>query len=400
MRISTAEMFRQGLAAIQEHQTGVARTQQQVATGKRILTPADDPAGAKKVLDLHQSIALTRQYQANGDAATSRLALEDTILGSITNLLQRVRELAVQGNNGTYTDGDREAIALEITERLEELLGLANSKDGNGEFLFAGFSVQSRPFVRDGGGGFLYHGDQGQRLLQIGPTLQTPVGDSGTDVFQAIVNGNGTFVVQDDPLNTGSGVIDTGTVTDPAAWDPGESYTITFVTASTFEVRRDSDAALVTSGAHTSGAPISFKGIQTGISGTPAMGDSFTVSPSTNQDMFTTVQNLVDALRVSGDDPASGAQRVNALNRVLVDLDHALDNTAQIRAKVGARLTAIESERDTNETVELHLQERLLDIENLDLAAAITQLNQQLSSLEAAQQSFVRLQGMSLFNFL
>lgn len=398
MRISTSQIFSQGLNAILDQQAGVAKAQLQVATGKRILTPADDPAAAKEILDLNDALAQTRQFADSAGDASSRLSFEDNVLASATNVLQRVRELALQGNNATVTGLDRQAIARELEQRLAELLGLANSRDGNGEYLFAGFATLTEPFVADNAGNFNYQGDQGQRELQIAPSFRIADSNPGSEVFQAILTGNGTFAVQDNTANTGSGIIAPGSVVDLSLWVP-DTYTITFLTPTTFEVR-DSGLALITGGAYVSGAAISFNGIQTDIKGAPAAGDTFTVSASTNQDVFTTVQNLVTAFNTLSDNPIGRTQLSNAVNRVLTNIDQAFDNLSQVRASIGARLNAIESENNVNADFELLLQQDLSRIENADLAEVITLLNQRLTTLEAASQSFVRVQNLSLFNFI
>ena len=398
MRISTSQLFAQGLNTMLSQQSALAQTQLQVATGKRILSPADDPAGSKRVLDLNETLAITRQYQVNADAAESRIGFEESALGAVTNIVHRVRELAIQGNNATLSRDDRTAIGREVQQRLAELLGLANSQDGQGEFLFAGFSTRTKPFAADGAGNFIYSGDQGQRKVQIAPGLLVADGNNGTEVFQRIRNGNGTFQTSENLANAGSGVIDPGSVTNLPAWVP-DTYTLTFTSATDYEVR-DSSAALVTSGTYVDGAAIAFNGIQTAVSGSPAVGDNFTLSPSTHQDLFTTLDNLANALVGTGTSPTQQANLNNAINRVLVDLDQGLENVLQVRADVGARLNSIESERNVNADMELLIAQNLSTLENADLVEVITRLNQQLASLEAAQASFARLQNLSLFNFL
>lgn len=397
MRVSTSQLFQQGLQTIQKQQVDIADSQLRVATGKRILRAADDPAAAAQALDLNEALSLNHQYQRNANAATGRLALEDSALDAVGNVLQRVRELATQGNNATLTDPDRQAIAREVEQRLEELLGLANTKDGNQEYLFAGNSTRTQPFIQSGGG-FSYNGDQGQRELQVAPGYSVAVGDPGSAVFQAIRNGNGVFTTLDDPANVGGGIIDVGSLANAAAFIP-DTYTITFVSASAYEVR-DSSSVLVASGSYTSGQAISFAGIQTAVTGDPAAGDTFTISPSANQDVFTTVQGMISALGISGNDPASSAMRNNAMNRFLVDVDQAMENILRVRANVGARLNAIENETAVNEDFEIHIQQTLSDIRDIDLAEAISRLNQQLGSLDAAHRSFLLVQNQSLFDFL
>ena len=147
MPISSAQLFAQGIGAILAQQSKVVHTQEQVSTGKRVNRPADDPAAAKRLIDLDQALALTRRLSVNADVAVSRLALAESALDGVSNLLQRIRELAIQAGNPVLADGDRQAIGVEIDERLGELIGLANTQDGSGEHLFAGFKTHTRPFV-------------------------------------------------------------------------------------------------------------------------------------------------------------------------------------------------------------------------------------------------------------
>lgn len=225
MRLSTMLINRLGINAILDQQAKVSKTNLQVSTGKRVLTPADDPAAAGKILNLNEAREITTQYATNGKVGYSKLVAEEDALIGVNNLLQRARELAVQGNNDTYADSQRQAIALEIRQLLEEMIGLSNKRDVNGEYLFAGNKSQAKPFSRDVAGNYVYSGDDGQRLLQIGPTRQLAVGDSGTEVFRAVRNGNGRFTTGSNTANTGNGVIDPGSVVDPAAY-VADNYTI------------------------------------------------------------------------------------------------------------------------------------------------------------------------------
>lgn len=401
MRISTSQIYQQGLSAMLDQQGKLIKTQQQLSTGRRILTPADDPAGSAQVLDVNQALDVTKQYQANATTAKARLGLEENAMASTTDILQRVRELAVQANNATQTNETRAAIALEVRQRLTQLLDLANMKDASNEYLFSGYKGQVRPFASTGTG-FTYSGDQGTRYLQVGPSTQVAVGDSGSDVFMAIRNGNGTFTTLNNSANTGTGVIDPGTVSGTFVRD---TYTITFTQALptdpiTYSVTGVTSGAVLTNVTYTGGADIVFNGVQVKVEGTPANGDSFTVSPSANQDIFTTVQNFLNALGTTVSSPASRANVNNAMNRTLVDIDQTLGSIIAVRTRVGARLNTIDSQQDTNDAFALQMQQTLSQIQDLDYAEAASRLNLQQIILQAAQQAFVRVQGLSLFNFL
>ena len=401
MRISTNQLQQQGINSMLEQQGKLSKTQLQVSTGRRILTPADDPAASSQVLGLTQQKEVTAQYQANADAARARLSLEESALVGVGDLLQRVRELAVQANNAPLSNSDRASIAQEVRQRLDELLSLSNTKDGNNEYLFAGYQGLTQAFTPNAVGSFDYNGDEGQRYLQIGSNRQVAVGDSGTSVFRTIRNGNGIFATQENVANTGTGIIDPGTVSGTFVPD---TYTLAFIQVlSTDPVTytvTGVTSGLVASGTYTSGSSISFNGVQTSVAGTLVNGDNFSVTPSANQDIFTTVQNFARGLETAINTPAGQAHFNNTMSRTLIDLDRSLDNVVDIRAKVGSRLNAIDAQKDFNDSFKLQLQETLSNLQNLDYAEAVSRLNLQITGLQAAQQSFVKIQGLSLFNFL
>ncbi len=400
MRISTTQSQQQGINSILNQQAQLNKTQQQLATGQRILTPSDDPAGASRALELTQAVSVNDQYQSNIDAARTRLNLEESTLNNVNSLLQNVRTLAVQANNSTLNNSDRASIALEIRQRLDELLSLANTKDENNDYLFAGYKGQTQPFARTAAGSYIYNGDQGQRFLQIGPTRQVAVDDSGTAVFQLIRNGNGAFTTLDNTANAGNGIIDTGTVVNASAYQ-AHNFTITFTSSTTFDVvNNTTSTTILTAQPYSSGGSISFNGIQTSIAGAPAGGDSFTVTPSANQDVFTTLKNMAVALETPLNSPAGQAKFNNAMNRSLTDIDQSLNNILATLSGIGARINAIDSQQDVNDAYTLQIRQTLSTVQDLDYASAASQLNAQLLALQAAQQSFIKVQNLSLFNYL
>jgi flagellar hook-associated protein 3 FlgL len=221
-----------------------------------------------------------------------------------------------------------------------------------------------------------------------------------------VPTGNGSFTVGDNVANSGSGLIDPGTVTDYAALT-GDDYRIVFsngaadpaAPADQYEIL-DGDGNPVATGAYTPGAAIEFDGIQTRISGAPNHGDEFNVGPSTNKDLFSTVRDL--ALALEGDDGSlqSRTRLHNAVSEFLVNVDQAEDKLLQTRAAVGARMNVVDSQENLNEDFTLNLTKTLSSIEDLDFAEAVSLLQQQLIGLEAAQAAFVKVQGLSLFDYL
>ena len=399
MRLSSLQIFKQGISAITDQQNKLSFTQQQLATGKRVLTPSDDPAAATRILDITEDLKLLDQYARNGNMAQAQLSQEDVVLADVSTLLQRVRELVVQANNASQSPESRGSIGTEISARIDQLQALANTRDSNGEYIFAGFQADTQPFTRQGG--VSYNGDDGQRFLQLGSGSRVAVRDSGVDVFMSSFSGNGTFDVKPDVANSGTLVAGSSSVDGSFVRD---NYTITFNQATpadpvTYQVT-DGAAAVVAGGNYVAGEAISFAGARIDFDGAPADGDVFGVTPSVKQDVFSTLQTIADQLNDAGGSAAEVAAINNGMGRALNNLDQAMDNILQVRADVGVRLNQVESQQAINETFNLQLQTTLSDVQDLDYAEAISRFNLELTALEAAQQSYVKMQSLSLFNYL
>lgn len=403
MRLSTNTIHEQGVNSILKQQEALLHVQQQVSTGRRVLTPADDPTAAALALDVKQASALNTQYAENRTAAASQLGFVEGVLDGITNLIQNVQTATVSAGNAAFSDAERLSIARELRGRFNELVGFANSTDATGQFLFSGFQGDTKPFTQTATG-IQYNGDQGERLVQIGATRQIAANSSGTDLFERIKNGNGVFATSADSTNTGSGVIDTGIVVSPANLT-GDNYQISFTVASgvtTYDVTDTTTGVTLSSGnPYTSDEAISFDGIQFSIKGEPANGDQFNVTPSTNQSLFKTIDDLINVLSTPvNSQPGGSTQLTNGLNAALQDLGNSLEHVLATRASVGTRLQEIEALQSVGEDTEIQLQHNLSQLQDVDIAKAISDLNQQRVFLEAAQRSFATVSGLSLFDFI
>lgn len=403
MRISTTTFFESGTARLSDLQARLMKSQEQISTGRRVLTPADDPIAAARAYDVTQARSVNEQYATNRQYVKSSLALEEGTLQSVTTLLQDAKTLLVSAGNPTYSDTERKFLATELKERFNELLSLANTTDGQGGYLFAGFQSDSQAFTQTATGA-LYNGDQGQRMLQVSPSRQLAFSDNGSALFEQVKTGNGTFSISAASTNAGSGVVSAGVVNGPYV---SGKYSVDFsvvagVTTYTLNDNTSGTPVLLSTGNYTSGQAISLagKGIQLEIKGDPAAGDSFAIEPSTNQSVFTTLKNLIDDLSEPVSGAAGNAQLNNGLVTAHSNLDNALNNILTVRAEVGTRLKEIDSLDSSGEDTDLQYAKTLSELQDLDYAKAISSLVQQQTTLSAAQQSFVKISGLSLFNFL
>lgn len=405
MRFSFLQGFNQGLNGILRAQTDTFSTQAQIASGKRVLTAADDPVAAARIIQIDQDQSQLGQFIKNADALENRLSLEESQLKGVSDLLTRVREQTVYAANGTLSDAERKIIAVEIEGRLNELVNLANSRDTNGEYIFAGFQGGSEPFVKDANGDYQYAGDDGQRFISIASATKIPANDSGLDIFVDIPGKQSMFFTSNDLANTGSATVSNGTVTDAALFtgsDPS-GYTITYNAAvPEYSVLGKSVGAVATLVPDNGSGIIDVDGWRVVVNGTPNNGDAFLVdsSSSPKQDMLTTLSKLVRSLKTFGDSPEDKASFKLSMADALDNLTNAQENIAQVNAKIGARFNTLSSVREVMEGVKQVNSEVLAEIRDLDYAEAVSRLSLQSFTLEAAQQSYAKVNSISLFAFL
>ncbi len=406
MRISTSSIYNANVSLLNQQQAQLLHTQQQISTQRRILTPADDPIAAARVIEISQADATNTQYATNRNTVQHSTSLAESVLQSVTSLLQDVRTTTVNAGNGGLNSSDKQTLATDLSGRLDELLTLANSTDGVGNYLFSGFQGKTQPFA-NGIAGVQYQTDDGQRLIQVASTRQLAASDSGADIFMRVKNGNGTFIAQAATANTGSGIVSQGAVTNPALLT-GNSYQVAFSVAAgvtTYSVTNTTLGAPVAPGTpipYVSGQVISFDGLQFDITGAPTNGDVFTVAPSTNESIFETISNLITALRTPN--PLGGAvaatEFTNSSNQALNSLDRGIDNVLTVRSSLGTRLRELDALQSAGDDMGVQFKQTLSQLQDVDYNKAISDLTQQKISLEAAQKSFLAVSGLSLFDFM
>ncbi|MEW6164207.1 MAG: flagellar hook-associated protein FlgL [Pseudomonadota bacterium] len=232
MRVSTGMIYDSGLGSIQNRTSTLLRTQQQLSSGRRILSPSDDPVAAARALEVAQSKSANQAQAVTRDNVKSAVGLADAQLQSATDLLVRVRELSVQAGNASLSDNDRKSIALELRQRFDELIAIANSKDGLGNSLFGGFQVGNKPFAGSVEDGVRYLGDDGSRSLQVSSSRQMGVSQSGSDVFMRVMSGNGTFTTatQNEKSANASNITYEGTASTSNPPDTTGSFELRFWT--------------------------------------------------------------------------------------------------------------------------------------------------------------------------
>jgi flagellar hook-associated protein 3 FlgL len=395
-------MLDQASQAMQRQQSDLVTTQQQLSSGQRLLSPGDDPVAAGNLLRSEAASTRNTQLQRNQDSARSQLQLTESTLGSIVDVYQSAREALVAAGNGSYSDADRATMAQQLQSLQQQLLGLANTADPTGGYLFSGFSQGVQPFAATAGGA-TYQGDQGSRLLQVSDSRQLKVGENGADLFERVRGGNGSFTVSAAVGNTGTGTMDAGTVTNAGALT-GHAYHVVFNVAAagtTYDVVDDTLGTTLSAGnAWANGQAIGFDGMQMTVSGNPASGDTFSVAPAGNQSVFTTLTSAASMLQASGSSAAARARQSTQLAGMIAGLDQAMDRIIAARSGVGSRLTELDSVSSASSATQAQIDKDISSARDLDYAEAASRFARQQQGLQAAQQSYAQVAKLSLFNYL
>jgi flagellar hook-associated protein 3 FlgL len=401
LRISTYMMFQNGEQAIGMSQSQLMSTELQMSTGKQINSPSDNPVGAANVASLNGTVSQLTQFKSNQNAAQLQLNLADSTMTNFLNVVQDVQQRLVQAGDGSYSDSQRAALAQGLQGDLSQMIGLANTSDGQGGYLFAG-SQQSAPPFSQTGNNVTYSGNSTLQSVQVSQNRLLQIKFSGDDVFQKIRPGNGSFVTSASAGNTGTGVIDAGSVSNPSALT-GHTYTISFTvsgSATTYQVQDTTTNTTVASGNYTSPSTLSFAGQQVTVSGAPASGDTFTVVPAQYQSIFTTVANAIAALQQPAQAPAANAQLQTALGQALSSTSQAQDHLTLMQAQIGNQLQQLNQYSSLNDDRTLQANSALSSIQDVDYAKAASQLAQQQTIFQAALQSYSAVSKLSLFNYL
>jgi flagellar hook-associated protein 3 FlgL len=412
MRISTSQYFTMNVQTMDNQQSTLSTMYQQISSGQRINTAADDPLGAAEAVTLSMQSATLTQYAANQNSALTSLQTEDSTMGGVVSVMQSIQQLVGEAGGGTLTAANLTSIATQLQGDRSQLMTLANTTDSSGNYIFSGFQSGTQPFSNSASGvGAVYEGDAGQPAVQISGNRTINVSDTGSSVFQSVVANEADPVPSGASTNTGNGTIGPVKVTDPTNPGNADTYQITFGTTgsgtsatSTYTVTDlATNTVVVPATPYTAGSAISFAGESVAISGTPAAGDTFSVAPAntgnaSDTDIFTTLDNLISALQNPGAASSGGANLTNALATASTKINNTYNNMLAVQASVGGREQEVTATQTSMQTTSTQTSTSLANLTGVNMASAISQYELTQASLKAAQQAFSQVAQLSLFN--
>jgi len=402
IRISSQQIFSGGINRLQDLNSSLNQTQEQISTGKRVNKPSDDPVAAARILKLDQELSRIETYQRNAGLAENRLQQEESALAGSVDVIQRIRELTVQAGNGSLSPNDRKSISSEMKERIGQLANIANTRDASGEYIFSGFQGSTAAFGKDASGSWAYQGDEGQRVLEIDDGVTVPISDHGKGIYSSIP---AAVFAEGDPGNAAAARIDGIEVVDEgglSAVSPDDiTITVDTVAGTVSAVNsRTGDPLTVTPTAYTSGESFEVAGVQATITDA-GDGDEFTLRAGEKQSVFATIENLIDGLdNIDKSSPAGQAAYDDLIAASLQNLDNAQESIVQKQTEIGGRLNAVDSTKSFLEDSSVYSEDIRSQLRDVDYAEAISNLSFQSFVLQAAQQSFAQVSQLSLFDRL
>jgi len=400
IRVSTSNLYLESLQGINADQSAVLNSIGQLSSGKQINSPSDNPVGAAQASLLQSDVTQLGQYTSNQNQATQILNSGSSTLTQFINVMQTAQNVMVQAGNGTLSDANRSALAAQLQQGLNQMVGLANTSDAQGGYLFGGSVTSTPPFVQNGNN-VSYAGDNIVQGLSISQSRTTQIKYAGNSVFMDIPTGNGSFVTAAATGNTGTGILSTGTVTSPTALT-GDKYSISILAGGTNYQVQDLTKGTTVVASTPLGNPttLAFDGMQMTLSGAPAAGDQFTVAPAGTQSIFATIASAITALQTPSSSPAADAQRSAALTAALGNTQQALTSITSTQAAMGAQLAELSSYATVTSDRTLHDQTQMSSIVDLNYANGASKLSQEQTQYQAALQSYSSISKLSLFQYL
>lgn len=480
MRVSTNSLYLNNVSNMLSKQSALNKVQEQLSTLRKVNRPSDDPVAASQILDQTQAKDRIDQFNQNAKAAESSLALSGTSLQAAGDVLQKVRQMAIQAGNTTLTNEDRKMLNSELEGLYKEMLGYANTLDGNGKALFGGSISQTKPYselqqfgtaVAAGSSIVQYNGDANRQEMMISSSRQVPVTDNGQYVFGSIPEGNGLF-----KLGAGSTLsnvqVDLGSVIDRAKFDAqvagplalptgalsqaGARIEVVFgseedgVVGQAAEFNKYYDVVLFDGVNYTSlvtgqtggtraaasdlyntapeqvvlGNPKSYPKFQTGAdinldfstnpppynidfgvkfpmtSEAPANGGVLTLEPSKTRSIFDTLNDFSRVLQSSAATPADATDFANRLGNVIANIDNTQTRMLSVEARIGANRNEADALVEVGSEFSLQYKTILSRLQDVDVASAASELFLAKLALDASQNSFAKVQGLSLFNYI
>ena len=427
MQVSTKLLNQQQVRQFSKINDKIADAQERVSTGRSILRASDDPVAAVNLSVAKEQSLLLGQFERNIASAENKLNMTDLTLQETVNVLTRFSELITMARNGALNEEGHLAISTEMRQLKEVLLGLANTTDANGQGIFSGFNGVGRPFEMKVDGSVEYLGNRGQNSLAISENMSISTNIDGGSAFMRIDTEGGRrslFDIVDLTINA----VETASAFSPKAnannranvyfelpsrmeeWSLELSGSIgsKTITASINEGGLQNMVDAINAATAETGTAASLNADGTSITLLDDMNGDITIKNIQIEGINAALDQVVSYIEFTGIDGAgvatTKAQKMTDADQLVSssigNMQKAIDNLSLQRAYVGGQLSKAATQIDVVGARKLAVDRDVSRLGDADLAALITDLQAQLTNLNAAQSAFAKIGQQSLFDYI
>ncbi|GLX84644.1 flagellar hook-associated protein FlgL [Thalassotalea loyana] len=403
MRVSTNQMFMQSSMYMARNESDLNEQVAYLSSGKKVLTAKDDAVSYGTLTGYKDELSNIEQFRRNIVQAENRNTLVEGSFSTAQDVLNQVKTTFIQANNGSMSDDDRAALAEQLQQNLQQVLDVANARDETGGYVFSGYQIDKRPFLLQPDNSVVYQGDDGVRELKISKSVEVPLNQPGDEAFLEVANPIGDFVGVYN--NNQSGIsVNRAVIQDRGAYVDGANYTFNFTDtngdgALELAVTDNSAVNLITIDPYVPGQTVAFNGMEVNIDGTPLPGDQLELAPQETVSVFQAIKDAIDWVSRTGTITGTEQHAVD-YGHILSNINASLNHISTRQGEAGINLQLIQSQESFHADNELLMEQGRSVIEDLDFATAVTKFEQSKQALQAAQQTYAQLQGLSLFNYI
>ncbi|MEW6989333.1 flagellar hook-associated protein FlgL [Colwelliaceae bacterium 6441] len=404
MRVSTSQFYYQNALQMSNKESGLNDQAKYLSSGKRVLTAKDDAVQFSTLTGYKEQLAAVDKYQRNITQATNRNSLQEVSFAQAEDVMQEVKRMMIQANNGALSKSERAVIAAQTKFALNQMLDIANTKDESGGYIFSGYQTDKTPFTLQLDNTVIYAGDSGVRDLQVGKNLSVATNQPGDVAFLKAPNPVGDFsaVYQ---TNMGGVTLNKAQIINPSTYDsitnpPNYRFDFADTTAdgnvNEVTITDSASNTLLVINPYSTGQIMNFNGLEVQFNGTPLPGDQIDIAPKENISIFDTIKNAIDWIK----NPTNAAQSTAEYNDVLSQINESLNYMSSQRAEMGIRLQLTANQESNHADTHLYLSQGASAIEDLDYAKAVSDFEQAQVALQISQQTFIQVKDLSLFNYI
>ncbi|HDM8050551.1 flagellar hook-associated protein FlgL [Vibrio fluvialis] len=394
-RISSFHNYQAVQNDLRRQESKIHHNQAQLASGKKLLSAADNPLATHYIQNVSQQEEQLRQYMDAIVLVRNRLEHQEVIVSNAEDFTDKAKRNVMEMINGSLSPEDRGARARELEEIANNFLNLANVQDESGNYIFAGTKPTTQPFFRDNAGNVSYGGDDYQRKMKISNSLEIPFNTPGSKLFMEIENPFGDYA-PDYQLKEGSELLlEKANNSNP---DDDGKYKVTFVdmTNGKYGYQLERNGKVVAADEFNPKTGIQYEDLTIHVKGQLTAGDTISLTPRKSFSVFDTFKDAIKFSKASVSDASATAK----LQQMTEEFHTAFIHMNKGRTDIGARLSTLDIQEEQHEDFKISLAKSKSQFEDLDYAEAVIEFNENSRALQASQQAFGKTKDLTLFNYI